>query len=159
MTSHVFGRNRRETHQIPEECWIKYCRKLYQRQKYRCSQDWFETHLLLVDGKLDRQTRSLGRSHGLTGQSSFARRGRRQGKPSSSNSWLGTVSRERFLLPCVGQNKTSSEIDKVVDVIKKRKQKSGRQGKPSSSHSWLPSSGYPFPRALPLALRQPNNDF
>ncbi|KAL8946270.1 MAG: hypothetical protein Q9183_007929, partial [Haloplaca sp. 2 TL-2023] len=39
VVSHIFGRNKRCTHQIPEDCWIKYCRKHYQRQKYRCPKD------------------------------------------------------------------------------------------------------------------------
>ena len=51
---HVFGRNKRCTHQIPDDCWIKYCRKHYQRQKYRCPSDWFETQLLLIDGQIDK---------------------------------------------------------------------------------------------------------
>ncbi|KAL8876073.1 MAG: hypothetical protein Q9192_008932, partial [Flavoplaca navasiana] len=59
----------------------------------------------------------------LTGQSSFARRrGRRQESHHQAirgSLPTGTLSRERFLLPYVGQNKTFSEVGEVVDEINK----------------------------------------
>ncbi|KAL8881671.1 MAG: hypothetical protein Q9192_007749 [Flavoplaca navasiana] len=122
VTSHVFGRNKRETHQIPEECWIKYCRKHYQRQKYRCPQDWFETQLLLVDGQLAR----LEAWGGVIDWTIQLRKKEREAVDKENHHQAihgslpaGTLSRERFLLPYLGQNKTFAEVREVVDVINK----------------------------------------
>ncbi|KAL8647103.1 MAG: hypothetical protein Q9226_006573 [Calogaya cf. arnoldii] len=122
VTSHVFGRNKRETHQIPEECWIKYCRKHYQRQKYRCPSDWFETQLLLVDGQLDR----LEAWGGVIDWTIQLRKKEREAVDRENNYQAvhgslpdGPLSRERFLLPYLGANKTFAEVREVVDVINK----------------------------------------
>lgn len=37
VTSHYFGRNKKETRAIPESCWVLYCRQHYQRCRYRSS--------------------------------------------------------------------------------------------------------------------------
>ncbi|KAI4277544.1 MAG: hypothetical protein L6R38_005423 [Xanthoria sp. 2 TBL-2021] len=122
VTSHVFGRNKRETHQIPEECWIKYCRKHYQRQKYRCPADWFETQLLLVDGQLDR----LEAWGGVIDWTIQLRKKERENVDKENHHQAihgslpdGPLSRERFLLPYLGPNKTFAEVRAVVDVINK----------------------------------------
>ncbi|KAL8859046.1 MAG: hypothetical protein Q9178_004527 [Gyalolechia marmorata] len=122
VTSHVFGRNKRETHRIPEECWIKYCRKHYQRQKYRCPADWFETQLLLVDGQLDR----LEAWGGVIDWTIQLRKKEREIVDKENNYQAihgrlpsGPLSRERFLLPYLGVNKTFAEVRQVVDVINK----------------------------------------
>lgn len=122
VTSHVFGRNKRETHQIPEECWIKYCRKHYQRQKYRCPADWFETQLLLVDGQLDR----LEAWGGVIDWTIQLRKKERESVDRENHHQAihgslpdGPLARERFLLPYLGQNKTFAEVRAVVDVINK----------------------------------------
>ncbi|KAL8851470.1 MAG: hypothetical protein Q9221_003649 [Calogaya cf. arnoldii] len=122
VTSHVFGRNKRETHQIPEECWIKYCRKHYQRQKYRCPAEWFETQLLLVDGQLDR----LEAWGGVIDWTIQLRKKEREAVDRENNHQAihgslpdGPLSRERFLLPYLGANKTFAEVREVVNVINK----------------------------------------
>ncbi|KAI4149408.1 MAG: hypothetical protein LQ340_004639 [Diploschistes diacapsis] len=35
VVSHFFGRNKKETRAIPEECWVPYCRQHYQRSRYQ----------------------------------------------------------------------------------------------------------------------------
>lgn len=35
VTSHYFGRNKKETRAIPAHCWVLYCRQHYQRCRYR----------------------------------------------------------------------------------------------------------------------------
>ena len=41
VTSHYFGRNKKETRGIPEHCWVLYCRQHYQRTRYRSSATTF----------------------------------------------------------------------------------------------------------------------
>ncbi|KAJ2901863.1 ORP1 like protein [Zalerion maritima] len=38
--SHIFGRNKLCTRSIPEEVWVHYCRKHYQRSRYRNIKEW-----------------------------------------------------------------------------------------------------------------------
>ncbi|KAL8681479.1 MAG: hypothetical protein Q9186_002425 [Xanthomendoza sp. 1 TL-2023] len=121
VTSHFFGRNKRMTHQIPDECWIKYCRKHYQRQKYRCPADWFETQLLLVDAQLDKMEQWGGV---LSWQIDVRKKERDM--ISKENEYLAIhgvlpndVCRERFLIPYLGNNKTFAQIREVVNVINK----------------------------------------
>ncbi|KAL8735738.1 MAG: hypothetical protein Q9181_002701 [Wetmoreana brouardii] len=120
VTSHIFGRNKRCTHQIPEDCWIKYCRKHYQRQKYRCPQDWFETQLLLIDGQIDKME-AWG---GITSWT-IAIRKKEKGMIDVENAYHaqhgrfpdGDLCRERFLLPYLGSGKTFQQIRDLIDVI------------------------------------------
>ncbi|KAL8665545.1 MAG: hypothetical protein Q9168_007681 [Polycauliona sp. 1 TL-2023] len=120
VTSHIFGRNKRETHQIPEECWIKYCRKHYQRQKYRCPDDWFETQLSLVDAQLNR----LDKWGGVIDWTIQLRKKEREIVDKENNYQAihgslpdGPLSRERFLLPYLGTHKTFDEVRAVVEKI------------------------------------------
>ncbi|KAI4121387.1 MAG: hypothetical protein LQ338_006390 [Usnochroma carphineum] len=120
VVSHVFGRNKRCTHQIPEECWIKYCRKHYQRQKYRCPSDWFETQLLLVDAQITKME-AWG---GITSWTIAIRKKERE-MLDAENAYLaqhnslpsGPHCRERFLMPYLGSNKTFQDIRDLIDVI------------------------------------------
>lgn len=54
--SHIFGRNKAATRGIPEDCWIKWCRKHYQRFTYRDSLagNWHKHQLGLVREQIDR---------------------------------------------------------------------------------------------------------
>ncbi|KAI4169932.1 MAG: hypothetical protein LQ343_005313 [Gyalolechia ehrenbergii] len=120
VVSHVFGRNKRCTHQIPDDCWIKYCRKHYQRQKYRCPADWFETQLLLIDGQIDKME-AWG---GITSWTIAIRKKERE-MLDHENSYFaqhgrlpdGPHCRERFLLPYLGSNKTFADIRNLIDII------------------------------------------
>ena len=55
VVSHFFGRNKKCTRQLPDESWVKYCRKHYQRLRYRSGNDhmWHENQLTLVRQQLD----------------------------------------------------------------------------------------------------------
>ncbi|KAL8713789.1 MAG: hypothetical protein Q9220_002316 [cf. Caloplaca sp. 1 TL-2023] len=122
VTSHIFGRNKRCTNQIPEDCWIKYCRKHYQRQKYRCPSDWFETQLLLIDGQLDK----MEEWGGITSWT-IAIRKKERAILDQENAFLaqnsrmpdGPLCRERYLVPHLGTDKTFKEVRKLIDVINK----------------------------------------
>ena len=54
--SHIFGRNKAGTRGISDNCWIKWCRKHYQRFTYRDSLagNWHKHQLGLVREQLDR---------------------------------------------------------------------------------------------------------
>nr|AAK51698.1 ORP1 [Pyricularia grisea] len=46
--SHIFGRNKLCTRQIPDNAWVHYCRKHYQRSRYRAGPDYSLTQIGLV---------------------------------------------------------------------------------------------------------------
>lgn len=48
IVSHIFGRNKKPTQNIPDYLWIWYCRKHYQRSKYTCSNQWPQKQVELV---------------------------------------------------------------------------------------------------------------
>lgn len=48
IVSHIFGRNKKPTQNIPDNLWIWYCRKHYQRSKYTCSNQWPQKQVDLV---------------------------------------------------------------------------------------------------------------
>ena len=53
VISHVFGRNKTATKQLPDEIWVHYCRKHYQRARYRC-RNWAREQCELLLVSLDR---------------------------------------------------------------------------------------------------------
>ncbi|KAL8754209.1 MAG: hypothetical protein Q9184_005186 [Pyrenodesmia sp. 2 TL-2023] len=134
VVSHVFGRNKRCTHQIPEDCWIKYCRKHYQRQKYRCPADWFETQLILVDGQIDKME-----AWGGISSWTIAIRKREREILDNENAYLaqhgsmpaGPLCRERFLVPYLGSNKSFADIRNLINVINKNCDDTGNLTLPS----------------------------
>lgn len=120
VVSHVFGRNKRCTHQIPEDCWIKYCRKHYQRQKYRCPADWFETQLLLIDAQIGK----MEEWGGITSWTIAIRKKERELLDNENAYYAqhgrlpdGPRCRERFLVSYLGSNKTFENIRHLVNVI------------------------------------------
>ncbi|KAI4255464.1 MAG: hypothetical protein LQ352_002557 [Teloschistes flavicans] len=122
VVSHIFGRNKRCTHQIPEECWIKYCRKHYQRQKYRRPDDWPDTQLQLIDGQLDKMENWGGISSWT-----IAIRKKERVELDAENALLaqhgslpeGKKCRERFLLPYLGSGKTFQDVRDLIDIVNK----------------------------------------
>lgn len=134
VVSHVFGRNKRCTHQIPDDCWIKYCRKHYQRQKYRCPADWPETQLLLIDAQIDKME-----AWGGIASWTIAIRKKEREMLDHENSYFaqhgrlpeGPHCRERFLLPYLGSNKTFADIRNVINVIDQEFEDSNARSLPS----------------------------
>ncbi|KAI4200734.1 MAG: hypothetical protein LQ350_003751 [Teloschistes chrysophthalmus] len=122
VVSHIFGRNKRSTHQIPDNCWIKYCRKHYQRQKYRRPEDWPDTQLQIVDAQLD-----MMENWGGISSWTIAIRKRERMELDKENALLaqyGTLPegmelkcRERFLLPYLGSRKTFKDVRDLIDII------------------------------------------
>ncbi|MCJ1423309.1 hypothetical protein MMC29_001191 [Sticta canariensis] len=54
VVSHVFGRNKICTRQIPEACTISWCRQHYQRFRYRCKENWIHTQIDIIRRQLGR---------------------------------------------------------------------------------------------------------
>lgn len=52
--SHIFGRNKMCTRQIPEEVWVHYCRKHYQRSRYRNPKEYAKLQCDLVQQQIRR---------------------------------------------------------------------------------------------------------
>lgn len=52
--SHIFGRNKMCTRLIPDEVWVHYCRKHYQRARYRNPKEYAKCQCDLVQEQLDR---------------------------------------------------------------------------------------------------------
>lgn len=52
--SHLFGRNKLCTKAIPSYIWVHYCRKHYQRSRYRSAQAWALVQVTLVVDQINR---------------------------------------------------------------------------------------------------------
>lgn len=54
VVSHIFGRNKLSTRQIPKNVWVYYCRKHYQRSRYRNPKGFARQQVLLVKRQCER---------------------------------------------------------------------------------------------------------
>ncbi|KAI1380837.1 hypothetical protein F4677DRAFT_200032 [Hypoxylon crocopeplum] len=52
--SHIFGRNKKCTRKIPPPVWVYFCRKHYQRSRYRNAHEWARVQCDLVQRQLRR---------------------------------------------------------------------------------------------------------
>jgi hypothetical protein len=52
--SHIFGRNKMCTRQIPQDVWVHYCRKHYQRSRYRNPKEYAKLQCDLVQQQIRR---------------------------------------------------------------------------------------------------------
>ncbi|KAL7622947.1 hypothetical protein AAE478_006626 [Parahypoxylon ruwenzoriense] len=52
--SHIFGRNKTCTRNIPPHAWVHFCRKHYQRSRYRNAQEWARVQCDLVQKQIRR---------------------------------------------------------------------------------------------------------
>ncbi|KAL9612393.1 MAG: hypothetical protein Q9167_002987 [Letrouitia subvulpina] len=113
VVSHIFGRNKQCTHAIPDECWIKYCRKHYQRMKFRSRLEWKWTQLDLIGRQLNKMEDWGGIDHWTIGL-----RNKERQKLNEENTLIvqrtpfppGYVRcRERFLEGYLGHHKTFAD--------------------------------------------------
>lgn len=54
VVSHIFGRNKLSTRQIPKNVWVYYCRKHYQRSRYRNPRGFARQQVSLVKRQCER---------------------------------------------------------------------------------------------------------
>ncbi|RYP78367.1 hypothetical protein DL771_000552 [Monosporascus sp. 5C6A] len=72
--SHIFGRNKLCTRKIPPHVWVHYCRKHYQRCRYRNAQNYARTQCELVQEQIHRIQ-------------AWSEENKRSGRGSVVNSW------------------------------------------------------------------------
>ena len=143
VVSHVFGRNKKCTLQLPDDSWVKFCRKHYQRTKYRFESNntWHLYQLELVRQQLDAFERFASVKSwnifllkpksdaieeedrkNVAHQKSIASAirvddsdGERSCSPEPTS--VPSAIWERFLLPYVGENKSYADIRRVLKAI------------------------------------------
>jgi hypothetical protein len=123
MVSHIFGRNKACTSQIPDHCVIIFCRKDYQRLRYHSAGGWVYHQISLVHQQLSMmerwggvkdweiELRATQRKEIEKENSTLAR----FAQPSPNAAAGGC--RERYLLPYLGRGKSYSDVRAVLDVI------------------------------------------
>ncbi|KAL2886672.1 orp1 like protein [Ceratocystis lukuohia] len=55
--SHIFGRNKLCTRLVPDSVWVHFCRKHYQRSRYRSAGDYSKLQIVLVQTQIQRVQR------------------------------------------------------------------------------------------------------
>ena len=133
VVSHIFGRNKKCTTQIPEECWIEYCRKHYQRTRYRTTKAQSKQYFNVQFDILLRQLTRLERWGEVRSWEIAIRKKERDALKREDyemirhQSSLGGVNqavwnrvhqcKERMLMPYLGKNKTYSDVRRFLDFI------------------------------------------
>lgn len=118
VVSHIFGRNKTCTSQIPPECWIFYCRKHYQRHRYRTKNTgWKCTQFDVIKRQLTR----LDRWGGVIDWEVALRKKERDELAIENRKALlnGTrpTYRESFLEPHLGRGKSFRDVGRILTII------------------------------------------
>lgn len=120
VVSHIFGRNKACTRGLPNNLWIFWCRKHYQRFKYRAedAENWHTIQLGLVRNQLQvfedyGQVRTWIITLRKAEQDALAKENKNGITYTNyiSSCW------ERFLVPYLGPNKTFAQVREVLNVI------------------------------------------
>ena len=118
VVSHVFGRNKASTRELPDNLWIFWCRKHYQRFKYRAeeAENWHQLQLKLVREQLQ-AFEDWGEVHcwiiTLRKHEKYALAKEKKNGVSAQESTLW----ERFLESHLGLNKTFAQVRRVLALI------------------------------------------
>ncbi|KAM0798986.1 hypothetical protein BDR22DRAFT_347971 [Usnea florida] len=123
VVSHIFGRNKACTRELPQDLWIFWCRKHYQRKKYRAEkhENWHTTQLGLVHeqldkfedwGKIDTWTIALRKTEQIALD--------KENKDGIGYTNYISSCWERFLVPYLGANKSFAQIRDVLNVIENK---------------------------------------
>ena len=126
VVSHIFGRNKNCTRELPHNLWIFWCRKHYQRMKYRAedNENWHLRQMELVRdqlqifedwGKIRSWTIALRRAEHII----LAKR-EKENKEGTSNANQTASCWEFFLVPYLGAKKTFAKVREVLDVIQRK---------------------------------------
>ena len=128
VISHVFGRNKTSTQQLPDDCWILWCRMHYQRNRYRDVSlgVWHKRQLEIVRDQLNafeafnaeqKWTIALRKAT----QDTLNAENLSQVFPALNDADTDCDETpacwERFLAPYTGPNKTFADIRNVLVVI------------------------------------------
>ena len=124
VVSHFFGRNKKETRAIPEDCWVFYCRQHYQRSRYRMKTTQFgqkqmdlvratvqnlETKGIIVCWDISLRKRALE----LVVSEDMAR-----STSSAAGGGLNAACPERMLLPFTGKEKSFADVYALVGLVR-----------------------------------------
>ena len=141
VVSHVFGRNKKCTTQLPDECWIVYCRKHYQRTRYRTTkaqtQSYFNVQIDLISRQLTRMD-----VWGGVRSWTIALRKKEYDEIKRENAELvqlrasgGTVDdaavrriqkcTDRFLLRHIGTKKTLTQLRRCLEAVRQEVERVG----------------------------------
>ncbi|KAL8785757.1 MAG: hypothetical protein Q9195_008500 [Heterodermia aff. obscurata] len=135
VISHIFGRNKKCTTQIPDSCWIIYCRKHYQRTRYRTSKAQVKNYFRIQFDNLARQLTRMEKWGGvrswtiglrkkereiLTAEDSALAQLQATGASIDSES-VARVHRcrERYLLAYIGDNKTFDDVRRFIRAVER----------------------------------------
>lgn len=142
VTSHIFGRNKKCTTQIPESWWIVYCRKHYQRTRYRTtkavSNSYFHVQIDIIQKQLNRfqkwgGVRSWTIALGKKARTKLREENEdlialREEKGDVNEEDVRRIHRckDRFLIRYCGAEKTFAEVHKCLRVIRTELERAGR---------------------------------
>ena len=123
VISHFFGRNKKETRAIPDDCWVTYCRQHYQRCRYRQSAPDFAALQMDLVRKTVAKLESWGQvrdwdiqlrkraTEQIKQEDAAAERGGGGGSP------VVRACRERALLPRAGPHKSFRDVYALIDAV------------------------------------------
>ena len=126
VVSHIFGRNKSCTRDLPHDLWIFWCRKHYQRFKYRGedNDNWHMRQMELVCDQLQIfEDWGKVRSWTIALRKAEHRNMVKINKEAKMNQEGVMVANptppcwERFLVPYLGANKTFADVREVLVVI------------------------------------------
>ena len=110
VISQYFGRNKRETRAIPEEFWDKWCRKHYQRLRYR-REVWVRQQIALINDMIDRLE-----EHGKVRGWTVTIRKTEEMKLRDPK-FAGKRLREEFLIKWMGKGKSFDYVRRFVNEV------------------------------------------
>lgn len=123
VVSHIFGRNKACTRELPNGLWIYWCRKHYQRLKYRAedSESWHTRQLGLVRNQLQifevwGQVRAWTITLRKAEKDAIAKEDK---NGVTYNNYISTCW-ERFLVSYLGAHKTFAQVREVLDLIERK---------------------------------------
>ena len=141
VISHIFGRNKKCTTQIPDSCWIIYCRKHYQRTRYRTSKAQVKNYFRIQFDNLARQLTRMEKWGGVRSWTIGLRKKEREiltaedsalaqlqaTGASIDNESVARVHRcrERYLLAYVGDNKTYDDVRRFIRAVEREVERTG----------------------------------
>ncbi|KAI9817045.1 MAG: hypothetical protein M1832_004763 [Thelocarpon impressellum] len=132
VVSHIFGRNKLCTRQIPKGVWVHYCRKHYQRSRYRNPKGFALLQCDLVRKQVDRlrlwggvldwmvKVRKREEARLSKAQAEQASRPDGSDEDSDENAGKEDVSAagpSSWLMQCVGAGKTTEEVLEILSRI------------------------------------------
>lgn len=146
VVSHIFGRNKLCTRQIPKGVWVHYCRKHYQRSRYRNPRGFALLQCDLVRKQIDRlqlwggvidwmikvrkrEAERLNRENAELAAARFdgsaLRSPQRRDHCNNQASNLTLTGSWRWLVQCTGGEKCTAEILRILDRIEEEIARSG----------------------------------